>query len=60
MNRRELLVISVCIFMTIIAWVVADIYHAQSDTATDTGLTAPPIKSISINKELIESIRMRE
>ena len=46
--------------MTIIAWVVADVYHAQSDTSTDTSLNAPPIKSISVNKELIESIRMRE
>lgn len=60
MNKREFLIISVCIFMTILAWVVADVYHAQSSETTDTSVTLPPIKSISVNKELLESIRMRE
>lgn len=60
MNRREFLIISVCIFMTIIAWVVADVYHTQSLDTPDIGITIPPIKSISVNKELLESIRMRE
>ncbi|MBI1862697.1 hypothetical protein HYS00_01110 [Candidatus Microgenomates bacterium] len=60
MNRRELLIISVGIFMTIIAWVVADVYHAQSQDTIDTTIAVPPIKSISVNKDLIQSIRMRE
>lgn len=60
MNKREFLIISVCIFMTILAWVIADIYHAQSSETADTSVTVPPIKSISVNKDLIESIRMRE
>lgn len=60
MNRREFLIISVCIFMTIIAWVVADVYHTQSQDAVETGIAIPAIKSISVNKGLLESIRMRE
>lgn len=59
MNKREFLVISVCIFMTIAAWVVADIYHTQSQETTDTSVTVPAVKSISVNKQVLESIRMR-
>lgn len=46
--------------MTIIAWVVADVYHTQSQETPDTSIAIPPIKSISVNKEIIESIRIRE
>lgn len=46
--------------MTIIAWVVADIYHAQSQDSTEAEITVPAIKSFSVNKELLESIKMRK
>lgn len=46
--------------MTIIAWVVADVYHAQSTENEDTTVVVPKATSISVNKELLESIRIRE
>jgi hypothetical protein len=46
--------------MTIVAWVVADIYHTQSHEAAEAEIALPPIQSISVNTQLLESIRIRE
>lgn len=60
MNKKELLIISVCVFFTIVAWLVADIYHAQSQDTKVIEAAVPPVQSISVNKELLESIRIRK
>lgn len=43
MNQKELLIISVTVFITIITWIVADIYHI-STTAKIT-----PVESATVN-----------
>lgn len=44
MNRKEVLLISITIFMTIILWVVVDIYHASK------------IEQVKENKEILQPI----
>ncbi|OGK38328.1 hypothetical protein A3F03_02040 [Candidatus Roizmanbacteria bacterium RIFCSPHIGHO2_12_FULL_41_11] len=49
MNKKELLAISIVIFLTIVAWIISDIYHTRSKTAMDEQIeTALPQKKIDI------------
>ena len=44
MNQRELLFISTTIFLTIVAWVLFEVYGIQQTTPTDT-----QIQTITLN-----------
>jgi hypothetical protein len=44
MNQKELLVISLTIFLTIIAWVISELYLIRKDTPTEE-----QIESVSLN-----------
>ncbi len=35
MNKKEILVISIGIFMTIVAWMIADLYHTKQTTVVE-------------------------
>lgn len=56
MNKKEFLFISIGIFLTIIAWIVVDIYHIKKKTS-DRELTRPEaMQSYEINKKIIDII----
>lgn len=48
MKQKELLIISITIFLTIIAWLIADIYHIM--TTEQVKLISPKVlKPINVN-----------
>lgn len=47
MNRKEFLIIAVAIFLTIVAWVVIDIYHIQRGSYINQEI--PPVKIPQFN-----------
>ncbi len=49
MNKKELLVISIGIFMTIVAWMIADLYHTKQTTVVAEVANQVQIPSYSIN-----------
>ncbi len=49
MNTKELLAISIGIFLTIVAWMVADLYHAKQSTVVDGVVNQAEVPSYKIN-----------
>ncbi len=61
MNKKELLLISVGIFFTVIAWVIADIYHAATTEKIKTKVEAPTsLKKYEINAEVLKNLELRQ
>lgn len=60
MNRKEFLLISVGIFLTVIAWLVADIYHAAAQEYTKDNVSVPLVSQTAISKEMINSLKQRQ
>jgi len=60
MNKKELLFIAIGIFLTVVAWVVADIYHAASEEKIKTKIEIPKLENYQINKNLLEIIEKKQ
>lgn len=59
MNKKELLFLSIGIFLTILAWFVADLYHASTEEKFKLKIEIPDLKNYNINKELLEKIKTK-
>ena len=57
MNRKELLAISVGIFLTIIAWMVADLYHTKQSTVVEEIVNQGDIPSYKINPTIFKILK---
>jgi len=57
MNQRELLTISIGIFLTIIAWMIIDLYHVQQSRTFQGTLGGVQVPSISINSKMFEVLK---
>ncbi|MDO8609005.1 MAG: hypothetical protein Q7R95_00495 [bacterium] len=53
MNKKELFYISLCIFCTVIAWLIADIYHASTVEKMKTKIELPSLQKYEINKNTL-------
>lgn len=60
MNRREFFLISVGVFLTVIAWLIADVYHVSAREYGKDNLNLPLIKQTAVNKEIIEMLKGRK
>ena len=56
MNQRELLILSIGIFLTIVAWMIIDLYHVKTNTAFDTTLKPVTIPNYTINSKVFNSL----
>ena len=52
MNRKETLVISITIFLTVIAWVTADVLHAKAQEQIKNKVVLPSIKKYNIDQNV--------
>lgn len=59
MNKKELLFLSVGVFLTVIAWLVADIYHASTEDKIKSRIEVPKLDNYKISKELLEVIKSK-
>ena len=57
MNKKELLVISIGIFMTIVAWMIADLYHTKQNTIVDEVVNQASIPSYKINPTVFSILK---
>lgn len=61
MNKKELLLISVGIFFTVIAWLIADIHHAATIEKIKTKIeTLTPLKKYEISADILKNLRERQ
>jgi len=57
MNKKEFLFLSIGVFLTVIAWLVADIYHAATEEKIKVRIEIPRLENYKISKELLEIIK---
>jgi hypothetical protein len=60
MNRKEFLLISVGVFLTVIAWLVADIYHAAAQQYGKENTSLPLVNQTTINKNVVEVLKSKK
>lgn len=59
MNKKELLILSIGVFLTVIAWLIADIYHAATEEIIQAKVASPRIINYTIDKDIIKAIESK-
>lgn len=56
MNKRELLVLAVGVFLTVIAWMTIDLYHVQNEHKLDRQIKAARIPKYNIDANVFDKL----
>jgi hypothetical protein len=59
MNKKEILLLSIGVFLTVVAWLIADIYHASTEDKIKSKISLPQVNQYKINKDLLETLKNR-
>lgn len=59
MKKVEILILSVAIFFTIIAWVLIDIYHIQQKINEQIGIKPATVPNYQMDQKVIEVLRQK-
>lgn len=59
MNKKEVLILSVSVFLTVIAWLIADIIHASTRKIVEKEITLPNIETYKIDRKVIEILESK-
>lgn len=57
MNRKEVLLLSIGVFLTVIGWLIADIYHASTEDKIKSRIVIPQVQQYKISKEMLKTLR---
>lgn len=57
MNKKEILLLSIGVFLTVVAWLIADIYHASTEDKIKLTISLPQINQYKINKNILETLK---
>lgn len=61
MNQKEVLVISITIFFTVIAWIIADIVHVSNTRQVEiTNTTVTHIISVTVDRDVISQLKQKK
>lgn len=52
MKQKELLVFSIVVFLTVIAWMIIDIYHVRNSILINKEFTPIPVRSYTIDNSI--------
>lgn len=59
MNKKEILLLSIGVFLTVVAWLIADIYHASTEDKIKSKISLPQVYRYEINKDILETLKNR-
>lgn len=60
MKKKEILILSITIFLTVIAWTLAEIIHTSSKKTDTEVKSLQEIKSFRLNKSIFDIIETKE
>lgn len=60
MNKKELLLISIGVFFTVIAWLIADLYHASTTEKIKIKVEATTFKKYNINTDVLTILKQKQ
>jgi hypothetical protein len=59
MNRKEVLLLSIGVFLTVICWLIADVYHAATEDKIKSRIEIPQIYQYKISKDLLDTLKSK-
>ena len=59
MNKKEIFLLSVGIFLTVFAWLVADVYHAATFDKIKVKAEVPTLNKYQIKKEIFDKLKQK-
>ena len=59
MKRKEILILSIGVFSTVIALLAADIYHLNIHAKIKNEVNVPQLKNYKISKELLDELEKK-
>lgn len=59
MNKKEVLFIVIGIFLTVVAWLISDLYHASTEEKIKNKITLPQIENYQIKKDILEILESK-
>lgn len=59
MNRKEVLLLSIGVFMTVISWLIADIHHASTEDKIKSRITIPQVQQYNISTEMLKTLKSK-
>ena len=59
MNKKEVLLLSIGVFLTVICWLIADIYHASTEDKIKSKISFPQDYNYKISKELLQTLESK-
>ena len=59
MNKKEILLLSIGVFLTVVAWLIADIYHAATQEKIKQRVELPILKKYQVEEKILEELRVR-
>ena len=59
MKRKEIFILSVGIFLTVLAWLIADIYHAATFDKIKEKEEIPTLNNYQIKKDVLEKLKQK-
>ena len=57
MKKKELLLLSIGIFLTVIAWLVSDIYHTSIEEKVKSKIELPVVTKYRISGDILEILK---
>lgn len=60
MNQKELLIISITVFITIITWIVADIYHISSTQKIAPIENIVSVETVTIDTTVLTTLQSKK
>jgi len=57
MNKKELLILSIVVFLSVIVWLIADIYHAATETKIKIKEETPTFVQYKIKDNILKILK---
>jgi len=57
MNKKEVFLLSIGVFLTVVYWLIADIYHTSTEDKIESKINMPQVYQYKISKELLETLK---
>lgn len=59
MSKKEIFYLSLCIFLSVIAWLIADLHHASTSEQLQDSTEIPNVKQYTIDTKLIDKLESK-
>ncbi len=60
MNKKEILMISIGVFLTVIAWLIADVYHAATEEKMKVKVELPKAKKYEVDLTILDILQNKK